>query len=107
MKTDRMIAAVALAVSLVSIGVSVRTELRCPVVPDAPRHWTAADESAVTQLMTKTPQQLGGYLATLRIGTARSQWTEAQVNEALRRMRVSRDWQAITNALRRVAPGTN
>lgn len=60
--------------------------------------WTDADERAVAALMTKTGQQLGGYLASVKRGTARHGYTEAQIEEALRRRRAADDWKATTNA---------
>lgn len=94
-----ILAALSLAVSLHSLHVARHTE-RAAVPPSehVGAAWTSADEQAVAVLMTKTGQQLGGYLASLKRGTSRHGYTEAQLEEALRRRRSAADWQAATNA---------
>ena len=99
-KAATLLSTIALAASLAAVGMSAhavrvarQTEaLRVPPSARVGAEWTAADESAVAVLTTKTGQQLGGYLASLKRGTARHQWTERQIEEAIRRQRAAVDW---------------
>lgn len=91
--------ALAFAASIYAVRLSRRVEsIAVPPSLQTGNGWTAADETAVAELMTKTGQQLGGYLATLKRGTSRHKFTVAQIEEALSRQRRSQDWKALTNA---------
>jgi hypothetical protein len=109
-KLATLLATIATAASLAALGFSLQAvrvarHTEAATVPSAHvgAHWTAADESAVAILLPRTGQQLGGYLASLRKGTARHGFTETQVLEALARQRRAQDWAAATNLAARLA----
>lgn len=110
-KLATLLATIATAASLASLAVSlhavrVARHTEAATVPPSAHvgaPWTAADESAVAILLPRPGSQLGGYLASLRKGTARHGFTEAQVMEALARQRRAQDWAAATNLAARLA----
>ena len=95
------LASAALAVSLACYHKACRLENG--LLPPSVRAsgWTDADEAAVAVLMGKSGTQLGGYMSSLKRGTARHNYTEAQIQEALSRMRRQADWKALTNTAAR------
>lgn len=110
MRLATLLPTISAAASLAALGFSlhavrVARHTEAATVPPSSHvgaPWTVADEAAVAILLPRPGSQLGGYLASLRKGTARHGFTESQVLEALARQRRAQDWAAATNLAARL-----